>query len=299
MYEQIIVPLDGSPLAEQVLPYVLKFGLSNNSNVTLLREYNIAAIMLGEPSCIDLDLITDSYRAGAQEYLKRVGDVLGRAGLSISTTAQEGDAASLIVREAEVVREAEAGSSTLIAMSTHGRSGISRWVLGSVTDKVLHAAASPLLIIRVVTKEEATSQQRGEQENSWTGPVVIKNVTVPLDGSLLAEEILDHAVSAAKALEVPVTPVRVATDPSQDVEAAVYLEQASEKLRRQGVSCSGGTLLHGEPADALLNMLQQQPDTLVAMTTRGHSGIQRWVLGSVTDRITRYSGTPVLVARST
>jgi nucleotide-binding universal stress UspA family protein len=208
MYERIIVPLDGSSLAEQVLPYVLKFGLNNSSKITLLRAYNNASFMIEESSGIDLDLITASYQAGAQDYLQRVGDVLGKAGLSISTTAQEDQAASLIVKESE------GEANTLIAMSTHGRSGISRWVLGSVTEKVLHATSSPLLIVRAEAKEQAASDQRDSQEDSWTGPVVINNVTVPLDGSALAEEILNHAVFAAKALEIPITPVRVATDSS-------------------------------------------------------------------------------------
>ena len=291
MYERILVPLDGSPLAEQVLPYVLKLGLSNGSPVTLFRAYNIPAMALEDAGGTLVDQIIAGYLAEAQEYLKRVGDALRQAGLTISSAIQEGDAASLIVSEAEAVPD------TLIAMSTHGRSGISRWVLGSVTDKVLHAAASPLLIIRAEPPKEPAGEQGAGQQDRWAATVFIRNVTVPLDGSDLAEEIIAHAVSAAKALDVPVMPVRVVTDPSQHAEATEYLERASEKFRAQGVSCPGGTLLHGEPAEALLAMLQGQPETLVAMTTRGRSGIQRWVLGSVTDRICRYSGTPVLVVR--
>ena len=259
--------------------------------MTLLRSYNIPAMALEDVRGIMLDQIMASSTAEAEEYLKRVGDSLRQAGLNISSAAREGDAASLIVSEAEAV------PGTLIAMSTHGRSGISRWVLGSVTDKVLHAAANPLLIVRAESMSESADEQRAGRGSRWTGPVFIKSVTVPLDGSDLAEEIFTHAVSAAKALDVPVTPVRVATEAAQHAEATEYLERASEKFRQQGVPCEGGTLLRGEPADALLDMLQAQPDTLVTMTTRGRSGIQRWIMGSVADRISRYSGTPVLVVR--
>ena len=291
MYQRILVPLDGSDLAEQVLPFVLKLGLGNRSSVTLLRAYSIPAMALEDVRGTLMDQIMASALTGAEEYLERVGNVLRQAGLTISSVVREGDAASLIVGEAEAV------PGTLIAMSTHGRSGVSRWVLGSVTDKVLHAADSPVLIVRVDPVLESAGEKSAGREKRWTGPVFIKNVTVPLDGSDLAEEIVAHAVSAAQGLDVPVIPVRVATDASQHEEATGYLERASEKFREQGVSCLGGTLLRGEPADALVAMLQAQPDTLVAMTTRGLSGIQRWVLGSVTDRITRYSGTPVLVVR--
>lgn len=291
MYQRILVPLDGSSLAEQVLPYVVKLGRGNGYPVTLLRAYNIPAMELEHASGDLLDQIIAGTLAEAQGYLKRVGDALGKSGLAITSAVREGDAAALIVSEAEAV------SGTLIAMSTHGRSGISRWVLGSVTDKVLHAAACPLIIIRANPVEEPEGGQGAGRETRWTVPVFIRNVTVPLDGSELAEEILLHAISAAKGLDIPVMPVRVVTEPAQHAEATEYLERASERFREQGVSCPGGTLLRGEPADALLSMLQAQPETLVTMTTRGHSGIQRWVLGSVTDRIARYSGTPVLIVR--
>ena len=291
MYQRILVPLDGSPLAEQVLPYVVRLGLSNGTPVTLLRAYSIPAVGLEDTSGMYLEQIMAAYLAEAEAYLKRVGDALGQAGLTISPVVREGEAASLVVGEAETV------PGTLIAMSTHGRSGISRWVLGSVTDKVLHAAVCPLLIIRASRVEDPADEQADGPEKRWTGPVFIRNVTVPLDGSELAEKSLPHAISAAKGLDVPVTPVRVATDAAQHAEVTEYLERASANIREQGVSCPGGTLLRGEPAEALLSMLQAQPDTLVTMTTRGLSGIQRWVLGSVTDRIVRYSGTPVLVVQ--
>jgi nucleotide-binding universal stress UspA family protein len=246
---------------------------------------------LEDTSGMYLEQIIAAYMAEAEAYLKRVSDVLGQAGLAISSVVREGEAASLLVGEAETV------PGTLIAMSTHGRSGISRWVMGSVTDKVLHAAACPMLIIRSSRVEEPAAEQDDERGKRWTGPVFIRNITVPLDGSDLAEKILPHAISAAKGFDVPVAPVRVVTDPAQHAEATEYLERASANLREQGVTCPGGTLLRGEPAEALLSMLQAQPETLVTMTTRGHSGIQRWVLGSVTDRIARYSGTPVLVVQ--
>ncbi len=132
----------------------------------------------------------------------------------------------------------------------------------------------------------------------WATAVEIKTVTVPLDGSDVSEQVLPHAVSVAKSLEVPVTLVGVAGPAQQEAEVAGYLTTATGTLTQQGVSSNEAQVLRGDPADAILDMLQQSPDCLVAMTTRGRSGVKRWAMGSVTDRVVRYSGAPVLVVRA-
>ena len=203
----------------------------------------------------------------------------------------EGQAASMIVDQAE---QAEG---TLIAMCTHGRSGISRWVLGSVAEKVLNATNNPLLVIRARPLESDSPDAVSTHSERWATTVTIKAVTVPLDGSSVSEQILSHAKSIAKSLDVPVTLVGVATPDSSEAEVAGYLDTAANTLRQDGVSSNETQLLHGDPADAILDMLQQSPDCLVAMTTRGRSGVKRWTMGSVTDRVVRYSGAPVLVVR--
>ena len=107
----------------------------------------------------------------------------------MTCSAHEGDPAELIINESS--QEAD----TLIAMSTHGRSGINRWVMGSVTDKVLHGVNEPLLIVR-------------SQEGNPPASIEANNVILPLDGSALAEQVLPHAVALAKALRATVTLLR-------------------------------------------------------------------------------------------
>ena len=296
MYSRILVPLDGSPLAEQVLPYLQALQHGLGCPVTLLRAFNIPALVIDPAYQVPaqlVDQIADTVRVEAQEYLDRVAASLADWGIkTISTVALEREPASLIIREAEQE------SNTLIAMSTHGRSGVGRWVLGSVTDKVLRAGTNPMLVIRARPADTYSPEVVSTQSDRWATSVNIKRVAVPLDGSSIAEQVLPHAIALAKSLEAPIRLVAVASSGFRDSEATEYLNQVSGNIAEQGASTDGINVLQGNPAGALLDMLQMTPDCLVAMTTQGRSGAERWVMGSVTDRVVRYSGTPVLVVRA-
>ena len=295
MYTRILVPLDGSKLAEQVLPYVRLLGKAEALPIVLLRVI--------EPAPPDLIGFSQGVEIianiAAQEYLDSVATSLKEDGLDVASLVSEGNPASCIADEGN--RE----SGTLIAMSTHGYSGITRWMMGSVTDKVLHATTNPLLIVRA-------------REQAATPPEVrLVSVIVPLDESPFAEQILPHVVSLAKALRLKVTPVSVTppvdayyryaehtTANWDDValavnnQAAGYLREVSKKLLSSGVPSVEERLLHGSPATAIIDLARETPDNLVMMTTHGRSGLGRWVLGSVADRVVRNSGDPVLVVRA-
>ena len=217
----------------------------------------------------------------------------------MASLVKEGHPASCIADEGDK----EPG--TLIAMSTHGYSGVTRWVMGSVTDKVLHATANPLLIVRA-------------REQTGTPPEVrLESVIVPLDESTMAEEALPHVVHIAKALRLKVTPVRVTPTVDAyyryaeyasgnwdsvamqvDDQAASYLNVIRQKLLGQGVPLVEERLLHGPPAMAIVDLARETRNNLVIMTTHGRSGLGRWVLGSVADRVVQNSGDPVLVIRA-
>ena len=115
----------------------------------------------------------------------------------------------------------------------------------------------------------------------------------------MAEQVIPHAVALAKSLEVSVVPTGVAPSASEDTRVSEYLNNAAQQFRQEGVTSVEGRLLHGDPAEALLDMTQRTTGCLVVMTTRGRSGLQRWVMGSVTDRVVRHSDSPVLVVRAT
>ena len=292
MYQRILVPLDGSPLGEQVLPYVHVMAKGLQCPVALMRAFSVPEDMADPAHGLYIDQVASGIRQQSHEYLSRIGVSLREAGTTVSSTEHEGNAASIIVNEAEKVAD------TLIAMSTHGRSGVTRWVLGSVTDKVLRATTNPLLIIRARPMEGFSPGALATRSERWATLVNIKSIAIPLDGSPLAEQVLPHAAAMAKSLEVPVTPVGVAPSNGESAQVREYLGTASEKLRQEGVSSDRCEVLQGDPAGAILDMTQRTPDCLVAMTSHGRSGVERWVMGSVTDRVVRYSGTPVLVVRA-
>ncbi len=301
MYDRILVPLDGSEIAEQVLPYVKLLARPGKSPITLLRviepiPYDLIAVAVRVP----VDEVNADIQANAQKYLEERAAHLREEDLPASVKVLSGPAATCIVEEG--ARE----PGTLIAMSTHGRSGIARWAFGSVTDKVIQTANDPLLIIRPSEGPAPGSE------------VAIDNVIVPLDGSELAEQILPHVTYLAKSLDLSVILLRVTPSagdyyrfmdypipeyddlPEQmDAEALNYLENQGKWLRQHGVSRVEERLSHGPPAIAVTDFAREMSNNLVAMTTHGRSGVGRWILGSVADRVIRHSGGPVLVIRAT
>jgi nucleotide-binding universal stress UspA family protein len=301
MYDKILVPLDGSALAEQVLPYVRPLTKALAASIELLRAIPPAGHELADPNSTNSeDQVLD--------YLRSVSASLNDLGISISCAVRQGDPAPWIISEAEQ----EPG--TLIAMATHGRSGVARWLLGSVTDKVLHATTTPLLIVRSNEPSNSVSEAQ------------LKTVTVPLDGSVLAEQVLPHVATLAKALDLAVRLVRVHPSVEEysryferqqigstatiysgpyevfsrkaDAQAMEYLHQAKMQLNHEGVWSVEESLLRGHPAATIVDLARESPGSLVTMTTHGRSGIGRWLLGSVADRVIRHSGVPVLVVRA-
>lgn len=279
MYSEILVPLDGSYLSERVLPYVWMLAGSFGLPVHLFQAFGPVSEELADPvHGRYLDAVASSYRNASTDYLAGIKKSLAGLGTPVTCTVREGRAAHLIVDEAEK------NPGTLIAMSTHGRSGVSRWLMGSVTNKVLHATNAPLLVVRA------------SEEESAAPPAELTSIIVPLDGSLLAEESLSHATGLAKAMKLNVILVRVESDGEESSDR--YLHEVREKLAREGVTSVEKRVLHGHPAVNLVDLAHDTSESLVAMTTHGRSGIGRWVMGSVTDRVVRYSGDPVLVIRS-
>ena len=151
MYERILVPLDGSKIGEAALPVieelVAKLSSQLKVEVTLLQvvtslTYGVFTGELSAPvrySEQDLKAIEKE----AQAYLEKAGEGLKSKGAIVKTKVVSGTAAE------EIIKAAEETKASLIAMSTHGRSGTSRWVLGSVTDKVLRVGKLPVLMVRV------------------------------------------------------------------------------------------------------------------------------------------------------
>lgn len=323
MYKRILVPLDGSKLAEQVVPYAAFLANGLGAEVHLLRAFDPLPADLSDPEHgLYVDSLLAMERGAAQDYLETVAAPLREAGIAVASEVAESSPAE------RIVERAEEDPSALVAMSTHGRSGLGRWLLGSVTDKVLRATRNPLLIVRPTAPEvpdEARDDpvvrllQGLERVRGVARPEgALTEVIVALDGSPLAESALPHATAIAAALGLKVILARAApteadyyrfagfpfglSGPRVDVPDAAtaatdYLKMVGEHLRAEGVAAVEERVLHGEAATAILDLASATSGSMVAMTTHGRSGVERWVLGSVADRIVRHADVPVLVVR--
>ena len=298
MYKKILVPLDGSPLGGQALPYVRLLGTALKVPVELLRVYEPEPVYYF-PS---LSQFQERVQAAAQHReealhsLDSIGDSLKSQRINVTTTVYEPHGAPQAAHNPHdpglapahhIIEVAEREADTLIVMCTHGRSGIGRWVMGSVTDKVLHATTNPLFIVR------------GQPEESAQADAKLESIIVPLDGSAIAEQILPHAVALSQALRAKLRPLSIIPSDQSHAREEDHLSRLGERLVKQGAHSFEVRVLHGEPAHAIVDMTHEFPGALVAMTTHGHSGIGRWVLGSVTDKVVRHSAGPVLVTRAT
>jgi nucleotide-binding universal stress UspA family protein len=202
-----------------------------------------------------------------------------------------------------VTEKAAADKNTLIVMATHGCSGIQRWPLGSVADKVIHGATNHLFLVRA------------SEQGKTDGEAALKTVIVPLDGSALAEQVLPGVVELAKKMKLDVVLMRAYALPpaistedygfySADLlnhlesDAREYLQQKVNEVKQKGVQNVDSVVTTGYGAEEIITLARSTPDSFIAMRTHGRSGMQRWVLGSVTERVVDHSGDPVLIIRS-
>lgn len=309
----LLVPLDGSAMAEQSLPYARMLATTLRAKVCLLRVVteapydevfadSMSAIYgMHDPFVLQQEWqqhTFDMLRQNAERYLASHASLLQAAGLDVAVDVRFGPAADLIV-------EAALGQHvTMIVMATHGYSGFKRWALGSVADKVIHATSTPTFIVRA----EEPARER-----------TLKRIMVPLDGSALARQALPLATELAEsagaelllmhaivAMIEPYTGLSPRGRPipqlaevlaAQRDHALSDLGAQADKLRAHGVSVST-EVIPGYAADVLVDEAARREVDLIVMATHGYSGLKRWALGSVADKVLHASTTALLLVRA-
>ena len=143
---RILVPLDGSELARAVIPYIEELASKLQAEVILFQTmepaYDIYDAGDGAVAVPYTKEEMEPLKGNAKEYLENIGSLLKEKGITTTSEVRVGKAADEIVKLADEIH------ADIVAMSTHGRSGISRWVFGSVADKVLRGANTPVLLVR-------------------------------------------------------------------------------------------------------------------------------------------------------
>lgn len=292
---KVLVPLDGSRLAEHSLVYLDALRSMGESRVLLLsvadEDEDVRSLSTGESGPRAENLLGT--------YLREVSsDIHQHLGIEVASKVAFGTAANCILDEAREF------SPDLIIISTHGRSGISRWRLGSVADKVIRGAASNTLVVG----------PKAAERTEWIDARILepfRSLLVPLDGSGRAEAALPVAKAFAESYGSVIHLVRVVSlptaygdpyveSPSWPVLMDSMVEGARESLSKAagqiGLPDTKMDVLIGPPAIRLDEYVSTNGIDLVVMTSHGRSGFVRTALGSVTDRLLG-GAAPVLVVR--
>ena len=301
----MLVPLDGSKLAEVVLVYAKELVGRLDLDVTFLH---ICSQEEPEPAPMHrayVEGVAETVRHQSKKIKEKAVIETGGSAIEAQGVLAVGNPAE------EIIRYSYENSIDLIMMATHGRSGIGRWAMGSVADKVLRVSKVPVWLVRAKIHEEIINDK-------WPR----KTILVPLDGSELAESVLPHVEALAKQRNgdtVDTILLRVceyAVVPNDNVkgvpsgwekdvrreiarskrEAGKYLAEVEKRFEDADLRVQSEVLV-GEPPNEIINHANGNPFSLIAMATHGRSGLKRLAYGSVADKVLRGASCPLLVVR--
>ncbi|MCJ7654872.1 MAG: universal stress protein [Dehalococcoidia bacterium] len=282
MYERILVPLDGSELAEQAIPYA----------ELLARKFNSEVIF------ITVCLAGDPLERALREYIERRVEKIQSLGMKTRSVCIEGEPA------ASIIDFAGKNDISLIAISTHGRTGVSQWLLGSIANKVVQRSHIPVFLVRSSQPAKTPADKE------------LRKILLTLDGSQFSETIIPYVERLAKVMDSEVALLRV-IEPAKLPQLAAYIDREKyekdfmAKLKREAKRYLGkkktalaskgikvnSVLLEGKPAETILQYAEDKSVNLIALTTHGFSGVTKWAYGSVASRIIEASSKPTLLVR--
>lgn len=316
MFEHILVPLDGSPRAEQALPVVARLVRASRGTVTLstvvdiaheAASYQMAGPFL-PPNTIERDL------AAARDYLDQVAQRGDLAGITLDKQVELGNPAAV------VLSYAEHHPIDLIAMASHGYTGLKRWLLGSVAEKIARHAPVPVFVLRA---EGPLDSHIGLDGASSV------RALVPLDNSVRAIDAIPPAAELVAALSLPghgqlhLTQILVAPEGANRAKQEALLQEARRNLDAIGQNMRNGLVdkvgpdlsltfswaasLDSDIAEGIVRIAesgeqcangeQVERCDLIAMATHGWTGIHRWAMGSTTERVLHATTLPLLIVR--
>lgn len=317
MFTKILVPLDGSERAERAVAVAGRIARTSAASILLLRVVEVPIVYpayFAEPPLPDEQAAMDN----AEHYLKQVAQSATLKGIEVETSVVFGSPAVRLLEAAETYRV------DLIVMCSHGYTGLKRWMLGSVADKTVRHTSAPTLILR-------------EQGPAPLTPITVNPVPlralVTVDGSELAEEALAPTVQLLLAL-APDTPkelhllrvvdlpaiagvgksqahvtagiIEEAKKEAVDYMAALIARLQQEIAQSTAITMSSTVAVDTDVAAAIIKEAEEGEKSgddgsrsydLIAMATHGRSGMPRWMLGSITERVLHHTNLPLFVVR--
>ncbi len=302
MFDTILVPLDGSQLADCVLPHVVAIARPFDAKTTLLRvlEKNHA-----DTSAQLFDLLNwQINKTRAALYLDKIQARLQKLTIRVQTEVLEG-----LVAEG-IAEYAQNQGIKLIILSSHGRHGLTQWGISSIAQKIILSAQTSLLIVR--------AHQYGGHADEFTEDPVYRHILVPLDGSQRAENVLPiitqlanfhksqiHLVQVIQTPEMArqMPPVREDIELSNRVvernreEAEHYLEQLKSRSHLEGIAIQTHLIVSDNAAVALHQLVEQEQIDLVVLSAHGYSGNHQWPYGSMVNNFIMYGKVSLLIVQ--
>lgn len=293
MLEDILVPVDGSDFAEEVLP--LAVGIAKRADATIhlvqvhvTRGLPYYGVLAGRDTGDDVKRREDEEAA-----LRKAAERLEAEGVSVRAELLDGPVIDAL---ADYIADHSVG---LVVMTTHGRGGLSRMWLGSVADRLVRASTAPVFLVRPGKTEPTVAD-------------AIREVLVPLDGSELAETALEPAARIAELVGAKLTLFQVYLYGVPPVQARVvkmrregeappeseYLEGVATRLRERGLEVETVVETDYLPAPAILAAIEKRGVDLTVIATHGRGGVSRLAIGSVADKVMRAAPAPVMIVRA-
>ncbi|MBI4306513.1 MAG: universal stress protein [Chloroflexi bacterium] len=291
-FRRIIVPLDGTPVAERVLPYVQYLASWSNADVTILHVlFRPQRPQAGNDTVVYPDTLHDRGHSLATAYLAEVARELTEAGLATRTVVVAGDTIKVITTHAAH------GAFQLIAMGTNARPLLSRLWRESITERLTAESRVPLLIVNARLNRQ-----------KYEIPPKPRGLVIALDGSGTARRAIPYALSLAAAGSLSVTLLhvikgkrrkqneRVTPDDHRDRNGATgrRLEILSRRFLDLGIPVQT-MVRYGPPAETIVDVQHELKDHIVVLAARSRRGLRRTLLGGVVDRVVQYAADPVLV----
>jgi nucleotide-binding universal stress UspA family protein len=302
MFDPTLVPLDGSQLAECVLPHAAAFACSFNAEITLLRilEKN----QVGASAQL-FDLLNwQIQKTKATLYLEEIKERFREANIRAHTIILEG-----LVTEG-IIEYAQNQGMKLIILSSHGRHGLTQWGISSITQKTILSAPTSVLIVR--------ANQQDVPAGKLSEIPLYRRILVPLDGSQRAEHVLPIVMQLAHVHKPTIHLAHVVQTPEmarqmpptqEDIElsnrvvmrnreeAGRYLEQVGSRSYLEGVDVQTHLITSDHTAEALHQMVEQEHIDMVTLSAHGYSGKHQWPYGSVVSNFILYGKVSLLIVQ--
>jgi len=311
VFQRILVPLDGSPRAERAIPAAARIARAFGGSVILLSVV-VPPVSSGKFSVPETypKVETDEELAEAAEYLKVLAGSAELGGITTEVHTLVGAVAPTIIAAAASLH------ANLLVLWSHGYTGFKRWRLGSVAEKVVRHAPSPVFVLRDDGLEPPAAVQQAVR------------ALVALDGSPLSEAMLEPAASLTAGLAkttslqgalqllrvVDIPPsygkFRTQVDSYYDAQMRAeekheyeqYLEAVAKRfsegdLAKYHLTVTTTVATDPDVAEAIVQTAEQDKVDFIAMATHGHGGLQHWALGSITERVLHATRTPLFIMR--